>query len=295
MISPFDAVDFEPLTRPVDASAVRESERRLGRTAIRSRVGDGVTTGCVTGIVVVVGVLFAGAFAMGPLSGGSPWWWLPCGIVLALTALLIAWIVRRVVHAARTGPEVRWRLTEFFAANGIQLVLEVPDPDYRSTVFGEGRLNPRLVDVTRWFDGAVEVGQFRYLVPGYRGARSPQQWGYARMPLTPSAPDLLLDAASNNAPWKAGALTGIIDVREPTKLVAANGARFTLWAWRRDLPRATALADQEFVDLLSRFPVDLEITGGVAYLYWDMPLQFADEERWRWIFAVAESLRTRVG
>lgn len=295
MTSPFDAVDFEPLTRPLDAAAVRESERRLGRGTVRARMGDVATTGCVTGVVIVVGVLFAGAFAMGPLSGGSSWWWLPCGIVLVLTVLLVAWIVRRVAHAARTGPEMRWRLAGFFAANDVQLVAEIRDPGYRSTVFGEGRINPRLVDVTHWFDGAVEVGQFRYLVPGYRGARSPQYWGYARIPLAPSAPDLLLDAASNNAPWKAGALAGITDVREPTKVLATDGARFTLWAWRRDLPRATALVDQEFVDVVGRFSADLEITGGVAYLYWDTPLQFADEERWRWIFAVAEALRARVG
>ena len=291
----FDAVNFEPLTRPLDAAAVRESERRLGLRTVRSRTGDVLTTGCVTGAVLLVGLLFAGAFALGPLSGGSPWWWLPCGIVLILTVLLAGWIVRRVARSVRTGPETRWRLAEFFAANDVEPIAEIHDPDYRSTVFQEGRVKPRLAGVTRWLDESVEVGQFHYLVIGYRGLQSPQQWGYARIPLDPSAPELLLDATANNAPWKAGALAGVADVREPTKLVSANGARFTLWAWRRHLSRATALADQELVDLLGRYPADLEITGGVAYLYWDEPLEFADEQRWRWIFAVAEALRARIG
>ena len=235
----FDAVNFEPLTRPVDAAAVRESERRLGLRTARSRTGDVLTTGCVTGTVLLVGLLFAGAFALGPLSGGSLWWWLPCGIVLILTLLLAGWIVRRVARSVRTGPETRWRLAEFFAANDVEPIAEIHDPDYRSTVFQEGRVKPRLAGVTRWLDESVEVGQFHYLVIGYRGLQSPQQWGYARIPLAPSAPDLLLDAAANNAPWKAGGLAGIADVREPTKLVSATGARFTLWAWQ-SLPRHSA-------------------------------------------------------
>ncbi|WP_402845426.1 hypothetical protein [Microbacterium sp. GXS0129] len=288
----FDAVNFEALTRPVDAAAIRESERRGGG---RSRWGGVAAMGCAVLVVIVVGLLFAGAFAMGPLSGGSPWWWLPCGIVITLTLLLAGWMVRREARSVRTGPEIRWRLAEFFAANHVEPIAEIRDPDYRSTVFGEGRISPRLVNVTRWLDDSVEVGQFHYLVPGYRGARSPQQRGYARIPLGPSAPDLLLDAAANNAPWKAGGLANIADVREPTKLITATGARFTLWAWQRDLTRATRLADQDFIDLLGRFTADLEITGGVAYLTWDSPLEFADEQHWRWIFAVAEALRTRVG
>ncbi|WP_433675360.1 hypothetical protein [Microbacterium gorillae] len=292
MLPGLDAVNFEPLTRPLDAAAVRESERRSGV----SRLGGVAATGCAVLVVIVLGLLFAGCFALGTLSGGSPWWWLPSGVVLVPTLLLVVWLVRREVHSFRTGPETRWRLAEFYAANEVEPIAEMPDPLYRRYLLVDDSLpSPRLLNVSRWCDGAVEVGRILHTLPGRNGMHTVKNCAYVRIPLGSSGLDFVLDAGAKNAPWQGGTLTTVGHIRESAELEAANGTRFTLWTWRQDLTRATALMDPELLELLSRFTADLVIRDGLAQLMWNTPLQFADEARWRWIFEVAGALRARLG
>lgn len=290
---PLGALDLGPLTAPVDAGAARDLSTSIDRRQGRTTAGTVFGIGCVLLLVIALGFAFAGAFAMGALSGGSLWWLLPAAAVAGLTVALCAYVVRGATRQHRALPDQRWRLTGFAEANGIELVEQEADPAAVGSVIGRGDKNRRFEGVLRWPDRSFEIGEYRSTDVGYRGIESPIGFGYARIALDGAAPPFLLDAKANNSMVDGGSIAGFVDMRNPVRLRAANGARFTLWAWTRDQERAGAFADQELLDLLAERPVDLEVIGDEAFLYMPQAFPVVDAELWIWLRAVVDALRAR--
>lgn len=286
-------LDLSPLTGPEDRASARELSDEIDRRHGRTKAGTAIGTGCALLLVIVLGLGLAAAFAMGALSGGSVWWLLPAAAVAILTAWLCVFVLRGAVRQSRALPDQRWRITGFAAANGLELVEREADPPAIGSVIGRGSKNQRLEGVLRWPDRSIEVGEYHATDVGYRGIESPVSFGYVRIALGGSAPPFLLDAKSNNSMIDGGSIAGFVDMREPIRLRAANGDRFTLWVWKRDSERAAAFVDPELLDLLAVRPVDLEVLGEEAFLYSPRLFPVTDPELWPWLLSVAEALRAR--
>ena len=287
------ALDLSPLTDPDDRDAARELSAEIDRRHGRTKAGTAIGTGCALLLVIVLGLGFTAAFALGTLSGGSAWWLLPAGVIAILTVWLCVFVTRGAVRQSRALPDQRWRITGFAAANGLELVERETDPPAVGSVIGRGSKNRRLEGVLRWPDRSLETGEYHATDVGYRGIESPVSFGYVRIALGGSAPPFLLDAKANNSMVDGGSIAGFVDMRDPTRRRAANGARFTLWAWKRDGERAAAFVDPELLDLLAARPVDLEVLGTEAFLYSPRLIPVTDPELWPWLLSVVDALRAR--
>lgn len=154
---------------------------------------------------------------------------------LALATVAVCFLVIRSAGRETTDMPTRlWRLSELAAANDCTVTPLETDPERVGTLFKAGTSARRLETVILRPADGLEVGVYRCNVAGAKGTQSPWTWHFVRFPLSRSAPDLLLDAQGSSK------LAVFLDQREPLKLRAANGRKYTLWAWRKASERARA-------------------------------------------------------
>jgi hypothetical protein len=280
-------LDFSALASPVDPALARATaerhDREHGIPAGSSRQG----VGCLVGVILLVGLPATAIFAMGAV--GTLWLLVPAMACLAATV----WLCVRVADSAKRydveNPPYRLHLERFAVSNGLALLPRVPAPAPEGMLFGRSGHDERrhLRDVVRWPDDVLEVGEYHFIVTGYRGMESPGRWDYAQIRLGRPAPSMVVHARAN------ASLAGLVDMREPTRFRARGGERLTLWAWRADTAHARAIVDQQLVELLAGRHVDLEFLGDRVVLFSARPFDKADPDTWRWLVDLARLLRAR--
>lgn len=288
-IPPLSALDFGPLSQPVDPKAAQASAERL-------EIEHGVATrvprpnvGCMVGLILIVGLPVTVLFVLAAVD--SAWLWFvaaACGLV---TVLLCAMVLRQTRRYNVEAAPYRVRLEELAEANGLTYLPKAEAPAREGMFFSQGSPHydefRALADVVRWPDGALEVGEYHFMAPAYRGSASPDRGDYAVIRLGRAMPPMLLHAKAN-----VGRAPGF-DAREPIRFKASSGARFTLFAWVRDADLARAGVDQELIELLAGRRVELEFLGDRAILYTHAAFNKADPETWRWLLEVARLLQER--
>jgi len=286
------AIDFRPLTDPVDPRTAREFDRELHRELGHRKDREGLDAGCLILVVLPVGLVFAAAFGLGLAANPSAWWWgAASGVILLATAVLCVRAVRVAARRAKEMPTLRYRLARFAEANGLLFLLEEKDPEPAGSLIGRGHAG-RLDHVLRWPDDGVEAGSYHYVTRSVK-ATTPWDHGYARVRDVGPAPELVLDATSARS--RLDQLLGPGASGQETELVAPGGAGFTLRTRPRDTERAQAFVDDGLLGLLAQHPVNLEVVDGEAFLSLraDTTLPMTDPETWLWLLELAAALRER--
>ncbi|MFD6176268.1 MULTISPECIES: hypothetical protein [unclassified Isoptericola] len=286
------AIDFRPLTEPVDQRLVPAYDAELHRRAGLRAPSGGSGAGCFVAIALPIGLLFAGAFWMGYASRPTEWGWaLVAGLILVGTFVLC---VRAIVVGAQNAaqmPSRRYRVARFAEANGLTFELVEQGPEPAGLLLGKGS-DGRLERVLRWPDDGIEAGTYHYVTRSVKST-TPWSYDYARIRGLGSAPELFVDVRSTGSRRRLyrpmhsyGARTG---------LDAPGGAHFTMWTLPRSTARARRFVDDELLELLALRDVNLELAGDDAFVYLrlDTMVPMTDPDLWRWLLDLAAVLRER--
>lgn len=282
---------FHALTASVESFTVTAHARKLERqTGIRARTSR-FNVGCAIVLVLLAGVPASILFGIVSLEHGYIWAMAAAVIFIATVALCIR-VFLSVSRHNREAPELRYRLERFAADNALDYVAEESEPNHPGGIFAAGQ--DRVAhDVIRWPGDGLEVANYSYSMPAYRGSRTVSEWGYATAPLDHPAPALLLDAKKNKGAFDER-IAALFDIRTPTRLSTSDGGRFELWAWPRDLDTARRLFDESLLSQLAARAIDLEIVDGRVFLYSNRPLSTSDPGTWAWILETVQAVRDRV-
>ncbi|MCD5345924.1 DUF3137 domain-containing protein [Agromyces sp. S2-1-8] len=296
--------DFAPLSGPVDRGAVRAYESDNGFAPTDGRSG---------GFGVVVGVVLGGvaAFVIA----------LPLALVVMLAspvleqlgvdmssdrvfqiaflgaATLIACLAWFIVKDRRRAGEERYRVSRFAAANGLEFVPRIADPESPGMIFGIGgdRVASEVVRLTR--PRPVEIANYRYV---QKTAKTHEtfSWSYVEITLERRLPHIVLDSRRNNSPALGSNLPVPLATAQRLSLEGDFDRYFDLYCpegYEADaLYLFTPDVMARFVDTVAEF--DIEIVDDRLYLYshGSRPLSGTDPATWEWVFATIDVLDAKL-
>jgi len=286
------AIDFSPLTEPVDQRLVPAFDADLYRRAGLRAPSGGSGAGCLIAVALPVGLLFAGAFWMGYASRPTEWGWaLVAGLILLGTFAFCGWAIVFAARNAAQMPLRRYRVARFAEANGLTFELLEREPEPAGLLLGKAS-DGRLECVLRWPDDGIEAGTYHYVTRSVKST-TPWSYGYARVRGLGSAPELFVDVRSTGS--RRRLYRPMHSYGAPTGLDAPGGAHFTMWTLPRSTARARRFVDDGLLELLAQRDVNLEVAGDDAFVYLrlDTLVPMTDPDLWRWLLELAAVLRER--
>jgi len=181
-------IDYSPLSQPVteaDVAAYRQYQYAspAGVQANNSKKANNVLY-VVLGFFALVIVVFS---LLGLFLDGNPG-----GILWIIVAGVMAWGIYMftVADTKRLA-----KLYKFAVKNNIVLKLGVLNHELDGIIFHLGR-DKKISEAYR-FDNGSEIGNYQYTT-GSGKNQTTTEWGYVRVPLARSLPNMVLDAKSNN-------------------------------------------------------------------------------------------------
>ena len=286
--------DARPLTDPVDKAEVTRLHR-----AYKANLPAGGANPVVIVVFALVIVMFVAVGGMIAAVGltiaaqeGQLGWQavvLPAFIGL----IVVAAIVGAVVSQGRM-KERRWRLSRFAAANAMQYLPQLANPQLPGMIFGRGS-GRRADDIVRGTNPRfVEFANYQYTT-GSGKNRTTHRWGYIAVHLDAPLPNIVLDALGNN---------GLGMSNLPVTL--AKGQRLSL---EGDFDKHFALYcpegyEQDALylftpDIMARFidnagQLDVEIVDDWLFLYTRRQVSTTDPANWQWLFSVVGALMDKL-
>ena len=289
------AIDYPPLTEPLDRAAVKafKAQSAAGAGASLSTI----ITVFVIGVIVLIGgslVFFTFiplAFALLPTSSnGSVGLLVAAALALCVIGLVVFLLIR---HA--TGPSGQWgrwcRLSRFAQANGFLAFTQSPDPQYPGAIFrvGSGR---KSYDRGQSSAGRfIDISNYRYTT-GSGKSRQTHSWGFMAMRLDRRLPHMVLDARSNNGLFGGTNLPSQFSKDQILILEGDFSEYFTLYCpreYERDAlyvftPDLMAL----LIDQTSTF--DVEIVDDWMFVYSAQPLPALNPMMWQRMFRIVNTV-----
>lgn len=284
--------DARALTEPVDPRAVKAFT-----AAMRARGGTSMPVGTIIAIVVVsvFGVLFLGMLI--PLftlmlrsftSGGSPLILLPVIVVATIITIggIIAW------SAMHKGRVVRYRLSQFAAANNMTYEARINDPQLPGMIFnlGHSRRSDHLI--RGHSPRFVEFGNYQYTTGSGKHSTT-HSWGYVAVKLDVPLPNIVLDALGNNG--FGTNLPASFQKEQRLSLEGDFDRYFTLYCPEGYEADALYLFTP---DIMARFvdnaaQLDVEIVDDWLFLYTKRAASTLDPATWAWLFGAVGALITK--
>lgn len=292
---PAPTVDPGPLSEAVDPRRVREHARQLratrGRTA--GDVAVSVVAWLMAGLMVAFFVTAAGRLLehLTRVPAGIPLAVFVLIAVLAATAL-IAWRVRR---RLRRADEIRYRLQNFAAANGMVYRHRRPDPDHPGMIFtlGASRLSSDVLSTVT--DPVVEYGHHQYSVRAGKHSIT-QHWGYVALGLSTTLPHIVLDSVGND-PRLGSSLPAPVGTHQRLSLEGDFDDHFALYCptgYERDaLYLFSPDIMARFIDHAGQF--DVEIIDDTLFLYTRSAVVTVSAARWAELFDTVAALTEKIG
>ncbi|MFT4214299.1 MAG: hypothetical protein QM622_05935 [Microbacterium sp.] len=293
--TPFDA---RALAEPADRAVVRAHIRQLQRSG---RAPSFRPSTIAIAVASVLAVIFLGTFAsvfgrvvtaMAAVSGAVGFR-VVLVIPLVFLALMIVgfgFVIWSAIRRVRGTAERWYRLDRFAQANGMTWHPIAPDPPLPGMVFAQGR-SRKSTDVVR---GAhprfVEFGNYEYTTRSGENETT-HRWGYVAVKLSTPLPHIVLDATSNNTPFRSN-LPASFDKSQRLSLEGDFDKHFTLYCPRGYEADALYLFTP---DIMERFidhaaELDVEIVDDWLFLYAQRQVVTLDPATWAWLFSVVGAL-----
>lgn len=299
--------DAAPLLDRVDRASVREY---LARTGFRpgGRVGVpwyGVVFGLLFGgfAAVIVALPLAG---MVMLVGGVLEAWAGTGIpgdlvfplALAGAVTVIAGVAWYAVASSRLQGETRFRVARFAAANGLEFVPRLVEPEAPGMIFdlGTDRVASEIVRLST--PRPVEIANYRYVKKTTK-THETFQWSYLAFTLDRELPHIVLDGVGNDSRLLGSNLPVALATAQRLSLEGDFDRHFTLYCPEGYETEALYLFTP---DLMERFvdaggDLDVEIVDDRLYVYASGGRSFAsaDPAMWEWVFTTVDALNAKLG
>ncbi|MFF2496544.1 hypothetical protein [Agromyces sp. NPDC058064] len=297
--------DAAPLLDRVDRASVREYEVRSGFR----RSGAGVPWyGAVFGLLLGG---FAAVIVALPLAGvvmlvdGALEAWMGTGIpgdlvfplALAGAVTIIAGVAWYAVASSRLRGEARFRVARFAAANGLEFVPRLVEPEAPGMIFGLG--TDRVAsEIVRLSDPRpVEIANYQYVKKTTK-THETFQWSYLAFTLDRELPHIVLDGVGNDSRLLGSNLPVALATAQRLSLEGDFDRHFTLYCPEGYETDALYLFTP---DLMERFvdaggDLDVEIVDDRLYVYAGGGRSFssADPAMWEWVFTTVDALNAKL-
>lgn len=295
------SLDIRPLLAPVSRDAVVEYEERAGFR----RPGGGVS---VIGVIVLIALLGLASFLVAVLIAlalmlvlgwfaSMPGFAVPFEAVMPVSlaggASIVLVIAFASMKAKRVRDETRYRISRFAAANELEFVASLPDPERAGMIFdlGTDRVASEIVRLAH--PRAVEIANYRYTIKSTKVSET-FVWSYIEIALDRQLPHIVLDSRDNDSKLMGSNLPVALANAQRLSLEGDFDRHFSLYCPEGYETDALYLFTPDimarFIDTSAEF--DVEIVDDRVFLYSSGPRAFssADPEMWNWVFATVDAL-----
>ena len=198
------------------------------------------------------------------------------------------------IYAAISAARRRYlaKLYKFAQANDITLRYDVGSPAYSGMIFDEG--HSRQIKEALAFSDGVELGNYEY-VTGSGKSRTTHLYGYARVALNRSLPNMVLDAKSNNF-LNLSSLPDTFDRSQRLKLEGDFNNYFDLYVpkqYERDaLYVFTPDVMQALVDRGKQY--DMEVVDSELFVYFPLRIKLDSQAVLTDMLAMLDTIGTEL-
>lgn len=226
------ALDFAPLTEPVDREAFRAwvAKRKGKAQYAEGSLAGRIFIGVMISLIAVPVIAFLAVIAFGLITSPNPDAFTPTavagmGVGLLVVAAIIYGLVRGIASWLRGfGTWKRWyRLERFAAANGLTFSTRDEDPHYPGSVFENGTSSVLVDHLQSRSDDSLDYGTARRVTRSGNRTSS-EDFAYIALKLDQALPHMMLDATGNRG------RTAILRGEQVLSLEGDFDEHFTLYA-----------------------------------------------------------------
>ncbi|MDR2998264.1 MAG: hypothetical protein LBU78_09110 [Microbacterium sp.] len=280
--------DARPLTDAVDPQAVRafgreqRSHRSVGATASTIIVIVVFALLAVTVVPLVFVPMVTNGIGFG-FAGALPFVLIGVVFVVVVVVLIVSF---------RNGRIRAYRLARFAAANGMEFVGRIDEPELPGMIFQLGRDRHAELALRGRQPRFVEFGNYEYTTGSGKNSTT-HHWGYIAVKLDVPLPNIVLDALGNNT--LGSNLPASFSKDQRLSLEGDFDRYFTLYCpegYERDaLYLFTPDIMARFIDHAAQ--LDVEIVDDWMFLYMQRPASTLDPATWAWLFGTVGALLTK--
>ncbi|MFE6734539.1 hypothetical protein [Microbacterium sp. NPDC057650] len=280
--------DARPLTDPVDMQAVRAFGRQQRSHRSASATASIIIVAVVFALlaITVVPLVFVPMVMSGigfGFAGALPF--VLIGVVFVVVAVVL-------ILSFRNGRIRAFRLARFAAANGMEFVGRIDDPELPGMIFQLGRDRHVELALRGRQPRFVEFGNYEYTTGSGKNSTT-HHWGYIAVKLDVPLPNIVLDALGNNT--LGSNLPASFSKDQRLSLEGDFDRYFTLYCpegYERDaLYLFTPDIMARFIDHAAQ--LDVEIVDDWMFLYMQRPASTLDPATWAWLFGTVGALLTK--
>jgi hypothetical protein len=260
------------LTDPVTKDQVRAFRTQ---TKARRRADPGLSTGLetttsISGVIglVVIGIFFIVAVVNILSDAASGQGFSGVGVVFGLAALIVGFVVFRLVFGLG-GNWTKWmRLSGFARDNGLQYLSEQPEPLLPGCIFQVGSSRGAYDYFMTTSGRSIDFGNYRYTTGSGKNSTT-HHWGFLALRLDRQMPNMLLDSKANNGLFGGTNLPETFSRDQILHLEGDFDKYFTLYCPNEYEQDALYVFTPDLMALLidDASPFDVEIVDDWMFVY----------------------------